>query len=277
MNAKRSLIIILAFMAAMLSSMVFSSPKPAAAQEAECTNHGTLAWQNDNQTSGEPYGEAPVGGLDEACGVVGQTWWVDAAGVSHRATFYVPPHTVVWLSGHKGGTGWYWDPSQDAKANLAEQMRQLEERDGPMDSVQVMLPSELLAIMTRYSSKAAAPSIAADSNPTVVAPTSMPNMDSSTTADAPCTLGEREGNFECSPDGIWVYAPSILVEEPSSPNAPANRGAFPWFWVIFGVVVIAAGWLLAKLIPGRRLDFLAWPVTGLGGAIIIIAILIWLF
>ncbi|HBD02027.1 MAG: hypothetical protein UX38_C0004G0092 [Microgenomates group bacterium GW2011_GWC1_46_16] len=123
---------------------------------ADCRNHGVTSWQNDNQVSGASYGEAPVGGLDETCWVVAQTWWVDSNGTSHRAVFAVRPHTVAWLSGHKGGTGWYFGGSiADVKANLADQSRQLLERDGEMDTLTIILPDDAakFPILTRFSQK----------------------------------------------------------------------------------------------------------------------------
>ena len=139
------------------SSIPTFTPMPVAPQvNVACDKHGTVAWQNDNQADGSVYGEAPVGGLDEPCWVVGQTWWIDANGTSHRAVFAVAPHTVAWLSGHKGGTGWYFGGSlADVKANLAEQFRQLLERDGEMDTLTIILPDDAVKfpILTRFSQK----------------------------------------------------------------------------------------------------------------------------
>lgn len=118
-------------------------PGPQATRQVsngECVNHGVTAWQNDNQLNGTLYGEAPVGGLDEPCGVVAQTW--TTMGQTERWTFYVPPFCVAWLSGHRGGTGWYFDPRQDARANLEGQMAQLRDRDGVMTEHIIVLPED---------------------------------------------------------------------------------------------------------------------------------------
>jgi len=121
-----------------------------------CQNHGTVAWQNDNRTDGGTYGESPVGGLDEACWVVGQGWYKDANGTPHRFLIGVKPNSVSFLSGFLGGTGWYFSGTQaQVEANLAEQARQLEERDGKMDTIIVILPDDAgkLPIVTRTKVK----------------------------------------------------------------------------------------------------------------------------
>lgn len=129
---------------------------PADLGTTDCRNHGVTAWQNDNMVDGSVYGEAPVGGLDETCWVVAQTWWEDANGTPHRAVFAVRPHTVVWLSGHKGGTGWYFSGDlASVKANLAQQAQQLLERDGEMDTLTLILSDdeESFPILTRFQVK----------------------------------------------------------------------------------------------------------------------------
>ena len=118
-----------------------------AAAPGVCAKHGTIAWQNDNLASGALYGEAPVGGLNEECGVVAQTW--TSVGGTERFVFYVPPHTVVWIGNHHGGTGWYFDPNADVAANLTQQVEELEQRDGPMKTTIAVLPSETFRLVTR--------------------------------------------------------------------------------------------------------------------------------
>lgn len=130
---------------------------PTAAQTGEtCPNHGTIAWQNDNQVSGAVYGEAPIGGLEEECWIVAQTWWRNADGTHTRAVFAVRPHTVVWLSGHLGGTGWFFDGTlEEIQENLTEQAKQLEERDGPMTTLLVFLPDQHTSfpLVTRFTQR----------------------------------------------------------------------------------------------------------------------------
>lgn len=135
----------------------FVSVAPA---NVSCDKHGTVAWQNDNQLDGQPYGEAPVGGLDEVCGVVGQTHWyetdADGNSIHVRAVFYVQPHMVAWLSGHLGGTGWYFGGTRaEIEANLAEQAQQLLERDGKMKTYIIILPEDTdsFPILTRVQTK----------------------------------------------------------------------------------------------------------------------------
>lgn len=147
------------------------TPPPASSNEASksvadattgvCTKHGTVAWQNDNQLNGALYGEAPIGGLSEPCGVVAQTW-TDQGG-TERFVFYVPPHTVAWISGHRGGTGWYFDPARDPETDLRKQQAELEQRDGNMKTTVAMLPSETFRLVTRIRS--ATPSATAVSTP----------------------------------------------------------------------------------------------------------------
>lgn len=136
------------------------TPVSIAPVNVACDKHGTVAWQNDNQLDGQPYGEAPVGGLDEVCGVVGQTHWKEADSegnmVEVRAVFYVQPHMVAWLSGHLGGTGWYFGGTRaDIEANLAEQASQLEERDGKMKTYVIIMPEDAdnFPILTRFQVK----------------------------------------------------------------------------------------------------------------------------
>ncbi len=129
-------------------------PPTANAQTGSCTKHGTVAWQNDNQQSGALYGEAPVGGLEEACGVVAQTW--TSQGGTERFVFFVPAHSVAWISGHRGGTGWYFDPAQDVTANLQKQVSELLDRDGPIKTTVANLgvPAQTFRLVTRFCTQA---------------------------------------------------------------------------------------------------------------------------
>lgn len=121
---------------------------------SNCENHGTVAWHADNKPDGI-YAESPIGGLDEPCGIVGQTWWTNENGETERSVFFVPPHTVVWVEGHLGGTGWYFDSTFDVEANLAEQAQQLLERDGEMTTFTVITVEEWksLPIFSRFMQK----------------------------------------------------------------------------------------------------------------------------
>jgi len=126
-----------------------STPLPtlAAPVIANCGKHGTVAWQNDNMSSGATYGLAPVGGLEEPCWVVAQTHWkeADSSGnmVEVRAVFAVTPNSVEWIKDYLGGTGWYFGGSEaDVRANLAQQAKELEERDGPMKTYIIILPGD---------------------------------------------------------------------------------------------------------------------------------------
>jgi hypothetical protein len=123
----------------------------------ECQKSGTVAWHADNQVSGAVYGEAPIGGLSETCWIVAQTWWRADGTTPMRAVFAVRPHSVVWLQGHLGGTGWYLAGDETAiRANLAEQSHQLEERDGPMPTILIVLPddhSSSFPLVTRTMSR----------------------------------------------------------------------------------------------------------------------------
>lgn len=121
---------------------------------SNCENHGTVAWHADNKPDGI-YAESPIGGLDEPCGIVGQTWWTNENGEAERSVFFVPPHTVVWVEGHLGGTGWYFDSTFDVESNLAEQAQQLLERDGEMTTFTVITVEEWksLPIFSRFMQK----------------------------------------------------------------------------------------------------------------------------
>lgn len=139
-----------------------------------CTKHGTIAWHADNQMNGEVYAESPIGGLQEPCGVVVQTW-TDQGG-DERFIFYVPPKSVVWISGHRGGTGWYFDPSRGPEADLQKQKAELVQRDGDMKTTVAILPGETFRLVTRIRS--ATP-------PATAAPTQTPSSSTEAPAAAP--------------------------------------------------------------------------------------------
>lgn len=178
-----------------------------------CTKHGTVAWQNDNQLSGAPYGEAPVGGLSEPCGIVGQTW-TTIGGVTERFVFYVPSYAVAWLSGHRGGTGWYWDPCMgDPSLDLQKQADELEKRDGIMKTTLAVLPGQSFRLVTRFMS-AALPSPTTMLAVSVTTPTPTP-----TTSVAPkptvavtATVAIQAASGKCNIGGESV-GPAILEGE----------------------------------------------------------------
>lgn len=112
-----------------------------------CNNHGVTAWQNDNMSSGQTYGLAPVGGLSEPCWVVAQTHWKESDGngnmVEVRGIFAVEPNTVAWIIGYLGGTGWYFSGTEaEVNMNLLQQAAELEARDGKMKTYIVILPRD---------------------------------------------------------------------------------------------------------------------------------------
>lgn len=119
-----------------------SQPDVLADGTPDCKNHGVTAWQNDNMSSGQTYGLAPVGGLSEPCWVVAQTHWIEN-GVEVRAVFAVEPNSVAWLIDYLGGTGWYFSGTEsDVRANLAQQASELETRDGKMKTYVIVLPED---------------------------------------------------------------------------------------------------------------------------------------
>jgi len=107
-----------------------------------------LAWQNDNMADGSLYGESPISGGD--CWIVAQCWTDKPE--TERWIFAVRPGYTVWLSGHRGGSGWYFAGSEaDVLANLAQQASELEKRDGKMRTTVVILPdgAKLFRLVTR--------------------------------------------------------------------------------------------------------------------------------
>ncbi len=140
------------------------------------SKYGIEAWHAENQLDGSLYGGAPIGGLSEETGIVAQVW-TDKP-VVERWLFYVPPHTVIWLSGHRGGTGWWFNPNGDVSANLQKQWDELRTRDGEVTTTVIVLPGDaskfrLLARMQVALSFVITPTMAVTSitpTPTSVAP-----------------------------------------------------------------------------------------------------------
>ena len=147
-----------------------------------CVHAGEVAWHAENQLDGSFYGEAPVGGMSEVCGMVIQLWTRVGP---ERFLIYLPPHTVMWISGHSGGTGWYADSSVDVVADLKKQEAELLERDGEMKTTFIYLPQDAskFRLLTR---------IQVATVPTVTAtPTTAPQLTVTATTQviAKCNVG----------------------------------------------------------------------------------------
>jgi hypothetical protein len=127
---------------------VAGGPTPVPAAPVPCPCCGII-WHADNQEFGETYGESPIGGLSEACWIVGQTWTeqvFDDKVVPERWTFAIRPGTVVWIRGHRGGTAWLFAGDEAAvRENIQLQAEQLRIRDGEMQTGIVVLPDQVSA------------------------------------------------------------------------------------------------------------------------------------
>lgn len=87
------------------------APAPTAAAPAApaptgaCTSHGRIASSGPTSTA---YGLTPLGGLTEACAVVGEV----NGGPLGGFVVIVPAFTVAHIEGHHGWTSWFVDPAQ---------------------------------------------------------------------------------------------------------------------------------------------------------------------
>ncbi|MCD6225912.1 hypothetical protein J7J95_02395 [bacterium] len=119
---------------------------PAAEKPAEkpvieppCLN-GEVVWSDSTSASG--YGLSPVGGLNENRWIVGETWYAPDGDIKSYV-FVIPPHTVAWISNHRGGTAWALCVNSRVKAVAVanENIRNLIERDGITPTL-IVLPDD---------------------------------------------------------------------------------------------------------------------------------------
>ncbi len=170
-----------------------------------CLHGGEVAWHAENQLDGSLYGEAPVGGMSEVCGMVIQLWTRVGP---ERFLIYLPPYTVMWIAGHSGGTGWYADSSLDVAADLQKQANELLARDGEMKTTFIILPGDAAKFRLLTRIQVQQPTIA---TPTAT-PTTTPQLTVTATAQViagKCNIGGEsvgpcilEGNVDGKPTVI---------------------------------------------------------------------------
>jgi len=101
--------------------------------EAVCPCCGEI-WSAPNQEKGEAYGPTPLGGIFEACPIVGQIWREilldpnnpQGEKKSEVVVFGIRPESMIFLEGYRGGTAWNFPgPVEEIWEDLKKQEREL--------------------------------------------------------------------------------------------------------------------------------------------------------